>query len=76
MHNTDTSKGGNHMADTITPKALAEEIGIDAKVLRAYLRANFTRDAEAKNTSWIITPEAADAAREKFAKQETQVEGA
>lgn len=59
------------MSDTITPKALAEEIGIDAKVLRAYLRKEFTRSNEVKNTSWIITKEAADAAREKFAKQET-----
>ncbi len=59
------------MSDTITPKALAEEIGIDAKVLRAYLRKEFTRSNEVKNTSWIITPEAADAAREKFKKQET-----
>ena len=54
----------------LTPKALAEEIGIESKVLRGYLRKNFTRAAEAKNTSWIITPEAATAAREHFAKQE------
>jgi predicted site-specific integrase-resolvase len=72
---TKLMKGGTHMADTkLTPKALAEEIGIDAKVLRAYLRKTFTRDETVKNTSWIITQEAADAAREKFAKQETQTE--
>jgi predicted site-specific integrase-resolvase len=59
------------MSEAITPKALAEEIGIDAKVLRAYLRKEWTRPNEVKNTSWIITTEAADAAREKFAKQET-----
>jgi predicted site-specific integrase-resolvase len=68
------AKEVTNMAEAITPKALAEEIGIDAKVLRAYLRKEFTRDPEVKNTSWIITPEAADAAREKFAKQETQTE--
>jgi hypothetical protein len=59
------------MSENLTPKALAEEIGVDAKVLRAYLRKDFARPAEAKNTSWLITPEAADAARAKFAKQET-----
>jgi hypothetical protein len=55
----------------LTPKALAEEIGVDPKVLRSYLRKEHTRPAEVKNTTWIITPDAADAARAKFAKQET-----
>src|SRR5215469_95217 len=41
-------------AKTYTPKQLANEIGIDAKVLRAYLRKNHTRPDAAKNTSWII----------------------
>lgn len=59
------------MSENLTPKVLAEEIGIDAKVLRAYLRKEFARSAEVKNTSWLITPAAADAARAKFAKQET-----
>jgi hypothetical protein len=58
-------------SDTITPKALAEEIGIDAKVLRSYLRKEFPRPTEVKNQSWIITADAANAAREKFAKNET-----
>jgi predicted site-specific integrase-resolvase len=60
------------MSDALTPKALAEEIGIDAKILRAYLRKEFPRANEVKNTSWIIPTEAADAAREKFAKQEAK----
>jgi flagellar biosynthesis/type III secretory pathway protein FliH len=59
------------MSENITPKVLADEIGVDAKVLRAYLRKEFARSPEAKNTSWLITPAAADAARAKFAKQET-----
>lgn len=59
------------MADTITPKALALEIGCDPKSLRGYLRKNFARPVEAKNTSWIITKDAANAAREHFAKQRT-----
>lgn len=58
-HMTDT-------ANTMTPKALAEELAIDPKRLRAFLRSQFTRPAEVKNTSWAITPEAIAAAREKF----------
>ena len=56
---------------TYTPKALANEIGCDPKSLRGFLRANYTRPIEAKNTSWIITEDAANAAREHFAKQKT-----
>lgn len=51
---------------TITPKDLASELGIDPKRLRGWLRANHTRAAEAKNTTWGITAEVADAARERF----------
>jgi len=59
------------MSENLTPKALAEEIGVDAKVLRAYLRKEHARPAEVKNTTWLITPAVADEARAKFAKQET-----
>jgi len=68
-------KGGkmsNDMSKNVTPKALASELGIDAKRLRSYLRANFTRPTEVKNTSWAVTPDAAKAAREHFAKQQTE----
>jgi hypothetical protein len=60
------------MSKNVTPKALANELGIDPKRLRSYLRANFTRSNEVKNTSWAITPDAAKAAREHFAKQQTE----
>jgi hypothetical protein len=59
---------------TYTPKVLANEIGCDPKSLRGYLRKTFTRANEAKNTSWIITEDAANAAREHFAKQRTNAE--
>lgn len=55
----------------ITPKALADEIGVDAKVLRSYLRKAHTRAPEVKNTTWLITTDVADLARANFAKQET-----
>ena len=59
---------------TYTPKALANEIGCDPKSLRGFLRKTFARPTEAKNTSWIITEDAANAAREHFAKQRTNAE--
>lgn len=55
-------------AKTYTPKELAAEIGIDPKVLRAYLRKNHTRELTAKNTSWIIPANVASAARKAFEK--------
>lgn len=51
----------------VTPGALAEELDIDPKRVRAYLRKAFTREATAKNTSWDLTPETADLVREYFA---------
>lgn len=60
------------MTNTLTPKALAEEIGCDAKSLRGYLRKEYPRQAEAKGTSWIVPADAADAAREHFAKQRAE----
>jgi len=49
------------------PADLAKELGIDAKVLRNYLRKEHTRAAEAKNTSWSIDAKVAAAARKAFA---------
>lgn len=53
---------------TTTPKALALELGVDAKVLRSYLRSNHARKAEAKNTSWVIPASVVAAAKKHFAK--------
>jgi predicted site-specific integrase-resolvase len=55
---------------TYTPKELAAEIGIDPKVLRAYLRKNHTRPSEAKNTSWIVPADVAAKAKAAFKKNE------
>jgi hypothetical protein len=63
------TKGGDTMATkTYTPGDLAKELGISPKVLRAYLRKEFPRKAEAKNTSWVITTAVAGKARKAFAK--------
>lgn len=59
------------MADTkLTPSALAEELGIDPKRLRGYLRKEFPRQPEARNSAWDVSEEAAAAARERFAPKE------
>lgn len=53
---------------TFTPKELADALGISPKVLRAWLRKEYPRTAEAKNTSWVITANVAAAAKKAFAK--------
>lgn len=55
-----------------TPTELANELGVDPKRVRAYLRQEFTRDAEAKNTSWNLSDEVAQAVRTRFTKVETE----
>jgi len=50
-----------------TPTELATELKVDAKRIRAYLRSNFTRPAEAKNTSWSLDANVAKDVREHFA---------
>ena len=63
------TKGGDKMAaKTYTPSELAKELGISPKVLRAWLRKDHARAAEAKNTSWVITAKVAADARKVFAK--------
>lgn len=70
-----TRREVTHMADTIiTPKALAEALDVDPKALRAYLRKEFARTPEAKNTSWAITPEAAEAAKAHFEAKKAKPE--
>lgn len=61
----------NEGGDNMTPKQLANELKCDPKRLRAYLRANFTRPAEQKNTSWTIAPDAIKGARAHFAPKAT-----
>jgi hypothetical protein len=54
------------MADKITPALLAKELDVDAKRIRAYLRKEFTRPVEAKNSTWSLNSKEADAIRTKF----------
>ena len=50
----------------IRPNELAKELGVDGKRIRAYLRTEFTRPGEAKNTNWDLTPEMVTAVKERF----------
>jgi hypothetical protein len=45
---------------TYTPKELAEKLEMSPKRLRAYLRQNFPRTSEEKNTNWQIPKAVAD----------------
>jgi hypothetical protein len=54
------------------PEDLAKEIGISGKIVRAYLRATFPRPAEAKNTSWVLTPKMNASVRAHFAKRQAK----
>jgi hypothetical protein len=59
---------------TTTPKALAEELGIDPKRLRGWLRSSdFARPSEAKNTTWTLDEAAVEAARARFAPKAEEV---
>jgi hypothetical protein len=42
-------------AKTYRPEQLAKSLGISGKVVRAYLRKQFPRPAEAKNTTWVLS---------------------
>src|SRR5580765_5403421 len=42
-------------AEGTRPAALAEELNINPKKLRAYLRREFPRKSDEKNTSWYLT---------------------
>jgi orotate phosphoribosyltransferase-like protein len=66
---TTNVKGGNAMSKTMTPNALATELNVSPKTLRAYLRRVHTRDVNAKNTSWAIDVKTCNAARKHFANR-------
>lgn len=59
-------------AKAITPKMLAEELEVDAKRIRAYLRREFSRDSEAFRTSWNLTEAQANAVRGRFTPSEDE----
>jgi len=59
--------------ETFTPTQLAEALNVDPKRLRAYLRANFTRDPAMKGKSWHLSAEVAAIVIEHFTTKEDEV---
>lgn len=55
-------------ATPLRPNDLAKELNISPKSLRGWLRTNFTRPIEVKNTSWELSSEMVEAARGHFNK--------
>lgn len=51
---------------TFRPSDLATELDVDAKLVRSYLRREFPRPLESKNSSWFLTEDQAQAVREHF----------
>lgn len=60
-------RGRESISGGIRPEALAREIGMSAKVLRAWLRRTFPRSSAEYWQPWSLTPEQAAAARAHFA---------
>jgi len=53
-------------ANTIRPEMLASELEVSGKQIRAYLRKEFPRTKETKNTAWELNAKQADAVRNHF----------
>jgi hypothetical protein len=60
-----------------TPKALAQELEVDAKRIRAFLRSDEAtmRAIEAKNTSWQLDEAQAQLVRDRFTPSDDGDEG-
>lgn len=69
---TDTTQATEEISEPafITPKALGEELDVNPKRIRAFLRQEWTRNPEAKNTSWMLDEDAANAVRARFTPAE------
>lgn len=56
----------------IRPNDLAKELGVDGKRVRAFLRGQFPRQEEARNTNWALTKAQEKAVREKFTAKKAE----
>jgi hypothetical protein len=56
----------------IKPEDLATELGVSGKRIRAFLRTEFPRKTDEKNTSWALTEKQAQAVRERFTPSEDE----
>lgn len=53
----------------MTPDDIAEELGVDPKRVRDYLRENFTRSEAEKHQPWHVTAQMATALRAHFTRR-------
>lgn len=58
-------------ARTITPKDIANELNVDAKVLRSFIRSHTTNRA-GKGGAWRFTANEADRIKRAFANRSTK----
>lgn len=50
----------------LTPNDLADELGVDSRQVRNFLREIYPRSAAEKHQRWHLTPAMADAVRRHF----------
>lgn len=53
-------------ASTYRPETIATMLGISGKLVRGFLRTNFTRPIEAKGTTWVLTGDQAQTTIDHF----------
>jgi hypothetical protein len=73
LEDTDAETEDDEVEDdesVMTPKMLAKKLGINPKVLRAFLRKEFPRAPKQKNTSWHLTEAMVAKATEHFLAEE------
>lgn len=56
------------------PEALARELGISGKTLRAWLRKRYPRSAAARYQRWVLTGSQVEAARRRFPQRWTRAQ--
>ena len=54
------------MSAVVKPSDLAGELGVDARLIRQFLRAMFPRPADDRYQRWLLTPEQAAVVRRHF----------
>jgi hypothetical protein len=60
-------------APNARPETVASALGISGKIVRGFLRSTFTRPIEAKGTTWVLTPEQANATLDHFLARRSAV---
>lgn len=54
---------------TYRPETIANALGISGKLVRGFLRSNFTRPIEAKGTTWVLDAKQAQSTVDHFMKR-------